>query len=138
MKTIEERTLAHPAEHYATTFAGLDAYQIPWSEVTRILGYSHRGLSEDDELLFLALITAGGCPASELFGGWIDECGWGVMKKAPVKVAQRDSDKLAYEHDLSVPILVGYAANSGCACEWSRGRKCIPCRAREYIEAFEG
>jgi hypothetical protein len=75
-------------DEYATTYEdasgnAFEAFQIPWTEVTRILGERHTGDWEQDQALIRALRAAGAPDWIEEFeGGWCDEYGWGVFGPA--------------------------------------------------------
>ena len=75
-------------DEYATTYEdasgnAFEAFQIPWTEVTRILGEKHTGDWEQDQALIRALRAAGAPDWIEEFeGGWCDEYGWGVFGPA--------------------------------------------------------
>lgn len=75
-------------DEYATTYEdasgnAFEAFQIPWTEVTRILGEKHTGDWEQDQALIRALRAAGAPDWIEEFeGGWCDEYGWGIFGPA--------------------------------------------------------
>ena len=77
-------------DEYATTYEdasgnAFEAFQIPWTEVTRILGEKHAGDWEQDQALIRALRAAGApewVDAERFQGGWADECGWGIYGPA--------------------------------------------------------
>lgn len=88
-----ERRLYYGADRididdYATTYEdasgnAFEAFQIPWPEVTRILGAKHTGDWEQDQTLIRALRAAGAADWVETFsGGWADEYGWGIIGPA--------------------------------------------------------
>ena len=75
-------------DEYATTYEdasgnAFEAFQIPWTEVTRILRYKHTCDWEQDQALIRALRAAGAPDWIEEFeGGWCDEYGWGIFGPA--------------------------------------------------------
>jgi hypothetical protein len=58
------------------------AYQIPWGDVTEIIGHQHRGTAEDDAALVAALLKAGAPEWVRTASGWTDACGWGLIGPA--------------------------------------------------------
>lgn len=70
---------------YQTTYGTSDgreypAYQIPWSDVTEILGHKHDGYPEDDQALIAYLLEGGAPEWVSDAEGWTDEYGWGIYK----------------------------------------------------------
>jgi hypothetical protein len=56
-----------------------DAVQIPWCEVTTILGHDHHGHAEDDHALVEHLVAVGSPGWVRDADGWIDDLGWGLI-----------------------------------------------------------
>lgn len=59
-----------------------EAVQVPWGDVTALLGHPHEGSAEDDESLICALMERGAPKWVRDAVGWTDEHGWGLIGPA--------------------------------------------------------
>ncbi len=70
---------------YETTYTDMHgtthaAYQIPWPDVTEILGHKHNGGPDDDNALIKHLQSIGAAEwVEDPADGWTDECGWLIV-----------------------------------------------------------
>jgi hypothetical protein len=79
-----------------------EAVQVPWGDVTALLGHPHEGSAEDDESLICALMERGAPKWVRDAVGWTDEHGWGLIGPAmlenPLR-GLRDDFVERWEHD---------------------------------------
>ena len=64
---------------YSDGKAEYEAVQVPWDDVTALLGHSHEGSAEDDEVLICVLMERGAPEWVRNAVGWTDEYGWGLI-----------------------------------------------------------
>ncbi len=64
---------------YSDGKAEYEAVQVPWDDVTALLGHSHEGSAEDDEALIYVLLERGAPEWVADADGWVDEYGWGLI-----------------------------------------------------------
>ena len=72
------------ATTYQTTYLNargvrLAAYQLPWAQVSEILGHDHEGDADDDDALVAWLMAHGAPSWIRDAEGWIDGYGWGIV-----------------------------------------------------------